>query len=55
MRYLRVLGILYKAAILTDLEYRTNDIAYGLLSILGGGNKLERGGGFSDLRVKPGA
>ena len=40
MRYLRVLGIFYKAAILTDLEYRTNVVAYGLLSIIGGASTV---------------
>jgi ABC-2 type transport system permease protein len=32
MRYLKVLGIFYKAAILTDLEYRTNFVTNVLMS-----------------------
>ena len=35
MRYLRVLGIFYKAAILADLEYRANFLTHILLSVLG--------------------
>jgi len=34
MRYLRVLGIFYKAAILTDLEYRANFVTHLLLAVL---------------------
>ncbi len=34
MRYLRVLGIFYKAAILTDLEYRANFVTNVLMSIV---------------------
>ena len=36
MRYLRLIGIFYKSAILRDLEYRANVITYTLLSLLGG-------------------
>jgi ABC-2 type transport system permease protein len=35
-RYLKVLSIFYKAAILTDLEYRANFVTNVLLSLLGG-------------------
>jgi ABC-2 type transport system permease protein len=35
MRYLRVLGIFYKAAILTDLEYRANFLTNVLMSVVG--------------------
>ena len=34
MRYLKVLGIFYKAAILTDLEYRANFVTNILMSIV---------------------
>jgi ABC-2 type transport system permease protein len=34
MRYLKVLGIFYKAAILTDLEYRANFVTNVLMSIV---------------------
>ena len=32
MRYLKVLGVFYKAAILTDLEYRANLVTNVLMS-----------------------
>ena len=35
MRYLKVLGVFYKAALLADLEYRANFLAHLLLSVLG--------------------
>lgn len=35
MRYLKVLGIFYKAAILTDLEYRANFVTNVLMSVVG--------------------
>lgn len=34
LRYLRVLGVFYKAAVLTDLEYRANFITNVVLSVL---------------------
>jgi ABC-2 type transport system permease protein len=34
MRYLKLLGIFYKAAILTDLEYRANFVIQVLISVL---------------------
>lgn len=34
-RYLRVLGIFYKAAVLTDLEYRANFATHLFLSVIG--------------------
>lgn len=37
MRYLKVLGVFYKAAILTDLEYRANFLTHLLLSVIGAG------------------
>lgn len=36
-RYLKVLGIFYKAAVLTDLEYRANFLTSILLSVVGAG------------------
>ncbi len=36
MRYIRLLGIFYKSAILRDLEYRANVVTYTLLSLIGG-------------------
>lgn len=36
IRYLKVLGVFYKAAILTDLEYRANFVTHVLLSLVGG-------------------
>ena len=35
IRYLKVLGVFYKAAILTDLEYRANFLTHIFLSVLG--------------------
>ena len=35
MRYVKVLAVFYKAAILTDLEYRANFLTHILLSVLG--------------------
>jgi ABC-2 type transport system permease protein len=35
MRYLKILGVFYKAAILTDLEYRANFLTHLMLSVLG--------------------
>src|SRR3990172_5708095 len=35
LRYLKVLGIFYKAAILTDLEYRANFVTHLVLGVLG--------------------
>jgi ABC-2 type transport system permease protein len=37
MRYLKLLIIFYKSAILRDLEYRANVVTYTLLSLIGGG------------------
>lgn len=37
MRYLKVLGVFYKASILADLEYRANFLTHLLLSVLGVG------------------
>ena len=34
-RYLRVLGVFYKAALLTDLEYRANFVTHLVLSAIG--------------------
>ena len=34
MRYLKVLGIFYKAAILSDLEYRANFVTNMLMSVV---------------------
>jgi ABC-2 type transport system permease protein len=34
-RYLRVLGVFYKAALLTDLEYRANFVTHLILSVIG--------------------
>jgi ABC-2 type transport system permease protein len=35
LRYFKVLGVFYKAAILTDLEYRANFLTHLLLSVVG--------------------
>jgi ABC-2 type transport system permease protein len=40
MRYLKLLGIFYKSAILRDLEYRANVMTYLLLSLLGGASTI---------------
>jgi ABC-2 type transport system permease protein len=40
MRYLKLLGIFYKSAILRDLEYRANVVTYLLLSLLGGASTI---------------
>ena len=46
MRYLKLLGIFYKASILMDLEYRASFVTNVLLSLAGGGSTVATMGIF---------